>query len=132
MRYLVAEAGREDAVEIASAGTGDWHIGNAPDVRATSAARGRGITLEGAARQVRATDFDDYDLLVAMDRANQRDLQRLAPDDEARAKVVLLRDHDPEAEGELDVPDPYYGGDEGFEEVLDIVERSCRNLLSTL
>jgi protein-tyrosine phosphatase len=132
MRRLVAAAGREDALTLDSAGTGSWHVGNAPDERATVAARGRGITLEGAARQVTAADFEDFDLLVAMDRENQRDLRRLAPDDEARAKVVLLRDYDPEAGGDLDVPDPYYGGEDGFEEVLDIVERSCRNLLSTI
>jgi protein-tyrosine phosphatase len=132
MRHLVDAAGREDALTLDSAGTGGWHVGNPPDGRATSAARGRGITLTGAARQVRAADFDDFDLLVAMDRANQRDLRRIAPDDEARAKVVLLRDYDPEAGSDLDVPDPYYGGEDGFEEVLDIVERSCRNLLSTI
>jgi protein-tyrosine phosphatase len=132
MRHLVAEAGREDALSLDSAGTGSWHIGNAPDPRATAAAAERGITLAGAARQVTVADFDAFDLIVAMDAANARDLRRLAPDDAARAKVVLLRDHDPEAGGDLDVPDPYYGGEDGFETVLDIVERSCRNLLSTI
>jgi protein-tyrosine phosphatase len=132
MRHLVAAAVREDAVSLDSAGTGSWHIGHAPDPRATAAAAERGIRLEGAARQVTVADFDAFDLIVAMDAANARDLQRLAPDDAARAKVVLLRGYDPEADGALDVPDPYYGGEDGFETVLDIVERSCRNLLSTL
>jgi protein-tyrosine phosphatase len=132
MRRLVRDAGLQDAVRLDSAGTGDWHIGNPPDARATAAAALREITVDGRARQVTPADFADHDLIVAMDRANQRELLRLAPDEEARSRVVLLRDYDPEANGHLDVPDPYYGGADGFEEVLDIVERSCRNLLSTL
>ncbi len=131
MRHLVAEAGLEDTVSVQSAGTGSWHIGSAPDERSAAAARTRGITLEGAAQQVSAADFERFDLLVAMDRANERDLRALAPDEESRAKVVLLRAFDPEAvrTGDLDVPDPYYGGDDGFEHVLDIVERACRGVL---
>jgi protein-tyrosine phosphatase len=132
LRRLVAEAGREKEIEIDSAGTGDWHIGHPPDERATAAARERGITLEGEARQVRPADFADYDLVVAMDRSNQSDLMRMAPDEAAREKVVLLRDFDPEANGDLDVPDPYYGGEDGFEQVLDIVDRSARALLERL
>jgi protein-tyrosine phosphatase len=128
MRRLVAEADLEDSVEIDSAGTGDWHVGHAPDERATAAARARGITLEGAARQVTPADFEDYDLIVAMDRANERDLRALAPDDAARKKIVLLRSFDPGAD-DLDVPDPYYGGDDGFEHVLDVVDRAARGLL---
>ena len=131
MRHLVREAGLEDAVEVDSAGTGDWHVGSAPDRRATAAARERGIVLEGAARQVTLVDFDAFDLIVAMDASNRRDLERLAPDDTARAKVVALRDFDPLAveAGDLDVPDPYYGGDDGFGHVYDVVERACRGLL---
>jgi protein-tyrosine phosphatase len=129
LRQLVAEAGLEDEVEIDSAGTGDWHVGHPPDERATAAARARGVTLEGAARQVTPSDFEDYDLLVAMDRANQRDLLALAPDEAAREKVVLLRSFDATAGEDLDVPDPYYGGEDGFEHVLDVVERGARGLL---
>jgi protein-tyrosine phosphatase len=131
MRHLVREAGLEDQITIDSAGTGDWHIGSAPDARATAAARRRGIALDGAARQVTPEDFDRADLVVAMDASNRRDLERLAPDDAARAKVVALREFDPVAvrEGDLDVPDPYYGGDCGFEHVLDVVDRACRGLL---
>jgi protein-tyrosine phosphatase len=131
MRHLVREAGLEDEVTIDSAGTGSWHVGCSPDRRSTAAAAVRGITLEGQARQVTAADFERFDLLVAMDAANREDLQALAPDAGARAKVVALREFDPEAAaaGELDVPDPYYGGDDGFEHVLDVVERACRGLL---
>src|SRR3954451_20060757 len=87
MRSLVREAGLEDDVEVDSAGTGSWHVGHAPDERSTEAARGRGITLEGAARQVRPSDFERFDLIVAMDASNRRDLERLAPDAAARAKI---------------------------------------------
>jgi protein-tyrosine phosphatase len=124
MRSLVREAGLEDAVEIDSAGTGSWHVGHPPDARSTEAARARGITLEGAARQVTPADFERFDLLIAMDAANRRELQRLAPDDAARAKIRMLR------AGDLDVPDPYYGGEDGFEHVLDGVEEGCRALLA--
>ena len=131
MRHLIAEAGLEDQVVLESAGTGSWHVGSAPDERATGAARARGIVLEGAARQVTPADFGHFDLLVAMDRTSERDLLALAPDAEARGKVALLRSFDPEAaaSGDLDVPDPYYGGEDGFEHVLDVVERGCRGLL---
>jgi protein-tyrosine phosphatase len=134
MRSLLREAGLDGAVAIDSAGTGGWHAGEPPDERATAAARRRGIELDGAARQVRPADFRDFDLLIAMDRRNQRELQALAPDDEARAKVRLLREFDPASAGaaDVDVPDPYYGGDRGFEDVLDMVEAACRGLLDEL
>jgi low molecular weight protein-tyrosine phosphatase len=87
--------------------------------------------LEGAARAVTDEDFERFDLLLAMDRENERDLLARAPDAEARAKVRLLREFDPEsvAAGDLDVPDPYYGGPHGFDRVLDLVEAACRGLL---
>jgi protein-tyrosine phosphatase len=87
--------------------------------------------LEGAARQVRPSDFDDFDLLVAMDRGNRRELLALAPDAEAAAKVRLLREWEPGAT-DLDVPDPYYGEGRGFDDVLDMVQASCRALLDEL
>ncbi len=131
MRRLVDERGLADRIEIDSAGTGGWHVGAPPDERATAAARGRGITLDGAARRVDPADFDRYDLILAADRENLAALLALAPDDEARAKVRLLREFDPASveRGELEVPDPYYGADRGFEEVLDIVDAACRGLL---
>ena len=132
MRRLLEEAGLADRVEVESAGTGGWHAGEPPDERATLAARRRGITLAGAARQVRAADFRDFDLLIAMDRANLRELLAVAPDEEGAEKVRLLREFDPASSGDLDVPDPYYGGDRGFETVLDLVEAACRGLLDEL
>src|SRR4051794_37695378 len=95
MRRLVREAGLDDEVTIDSAGTGSWHVGSPPDERSTAAARARGIVLEGAARQVRPSDFEDFALLVAMDASNRRELERLAPKPEDRAKVVALREFDP-------------------------------------
>lgn len=130
MRHLVAEAGLAERVTIDSAGTGAWHVGEPPDRRSAEAAARRGITLEGAARQVRVEDFAEFDLLLAADRRNHADLLRLAPDDAARAKVRMLRDFEPGEGG--DVPDPYYGGPRGFDDVLDIVERACRGLLTSL
>jgi protein-tyrosine phosphatase len=134
MRSLIEREGMQADVSVDSAGTGAWHVGSPPDARATSAARSRGIALDGRARQVRAPDFDDFDLIVAMDRSNQRDLIAIAPYGDAREKVRLLREFDlaDTGLGDLDVPDPYYGGGEHFEEVLDIVTSGCEGLLEEI
>lgn len=126
MRSLLTDAGLDGDVEIESAGTGDWHIGKPADHRTVAAARERGYELTGTARQVRPSDFEEFDLIVAMDRSNFADLRALAPE-EAQGKIRLLREFG-DGDG-LDVPDPYYGGDDGFTEVLDIVERCCSTLL---
>lgn len=125
MRHLLRERGLDDRVEVASAGTGSWHVGSPPDPRSAAAAQRRGIALEGAAQQVTPADFADYDLLVAMDRSNERDLLALAPDDAGRAKVRLLLD-------DADVPDPYYGGPSGFDDVVALVHEACRRLLDEI
>jgi protein-tyrosine phosphatase len=127
MRSLLREAGLEDEVEVDSAGTGDWHLGDPPDPRAAAAARRRGIALDGEARQVAPRDFERYDLLLAADRSTLTRLRALAPDERAREKVRLLREFDPDA-ADPDVPDPYYAG--GFDEVVEIVEAACRGLLA--
>jgi protein-tyrosine phosphatase len=134
MRAVVAREGLDGEVEIDSAGIGDWHAGEPPDRRSTAAAQARGIVLEGAARQVTAADFDAYDLLLAADEQNVAALRALAPDDEAAEKIVLLRAFDPAAvaAGDLEVPDPYYGGADGFDRVIDLVETACEGLLSSL
>jgi protein-tyrosine phosphatase len=127
MRRLVRERGLEDEIEIDSAGTGGWHVGAPPDARATEAARRRGTELAGSARRFDPQrDFERFDLIVAMDAENKRDLLAIAPDHEAREKVRMFRP------GDLDVPDPYYGGDDGFEEVLDLVEEAAAELLREL
>jgi protein-tyrosine phosphatase len=130
MRALVAEAGMGDEIELDSAGTGAWHVGEPPDERATTAARARGIVLEGAARQVRIDDFERFDLILAMDGSNLHALRELAPEG-AREKVRLLREFDPACTdlSDLDVPDPYYDSQRGFEIVLDQVQAACEGLL---
>jgi protein-tyrosine phosphatase len=129
MRGLVSEAGLDGEIEIESAGTGDWHVGYPPDERSVAAAAERGVELTGEARQVARGDFDEFDLLIAMDAQNRDDLLALARSEEDRQKVRLLRSY---ADGELDVPDPYYGGEDGFAGVVEVVERSCRALLEDI
>jgi len=119
LRHLAKEAGID--VHVESAGTGDWHVGHPPDERAQHHARGRGYDLSAQrARQVERRDFEAFDLIVAMDRGHLRVLERQCPR-EHRAKLRMLAGRD--------VPDPYYGGPEGFEHVLDMVEAACRGLL---
>ena len=134
MRHVLREEGLEDAIEVDSAGTGAWHVGNGPDERSAAAALRRGITLDGAARQVAAGDLESFDLVLAADASNRRALIDLASDEDSRAKVRMLREFDARSReaGDLDVPDPYYGGDEGFDEVLDLVDAGTRGLLEEL
>src|SRR3954467_11843603 len=134
MRDLIRREGLEGEIEIDSAGTGGWHVGDPPDQRSAEAARRRGIELEGAARQFSAADFDRFDLILAMDEENRTALLRVAPDDEGRAKLRLVREFDPASNGApgLDVPDPYFGGEQGFENVLDLVDAAARGLLDEL
>lgn len=134
MRHLVDAADLAGRIEIDSAGTGAYHVGEPPDRRSAAAGRRRGIMLDGASRQFRRADFDRFDLVVAMDRENEAHLLALAPDEESRSRVHLLRSFHGRslAAGDLDVPDPYYGGGDGFELVLDIVEDGCRALLAHL
>lgn len=132
MADLVNRQGVAERVLIESAGTGGWHVGDGPDRRAAAEARRRGIPMAHHARQFTARDFARFDLVVAMDGENVADLRALAPDANAAAKVVLLRSFDPSAEAGAGVPDPYYGGPEGFAHVFDLVDRACRGLLTTL
>lgn len=113
-------------VEVDSAGTISYHAGDPADPRMRAAASARGYDLNSRARAVVPGDFDRFDLIVAMDRDNLADLSRYA--DEAESRLALLGDFLPE-EGRPDVPDPYYGGAEGFETVLDMIERACPALL---
>lgn len=131
MAKLVAEAGLQQEIELDSAGTGAWHVGEQPDTRARAAARARDIDLDSIARQVRTADFERFDLILAMDGSNLHALRQLAPDDEAREKVRLLREFDPASADlhDLDVPDPYYDSQRGFEIVLDQVQAACEGLL---
>ncbi|HEX2162523.1 MAG TPA: low molecular weight protein-tyrosine-phosphatase [Thermoanaerobaculia bacterium] len=132
MRHMLRDAGLENDVDVESAGTGGWHIGHPPDERATSAAKRRGIALESRAQRFIADHFDDFDLILAMDRQNLADLQAIAPPPaERRAEVRLFSEFLPPG-APPDVPDPYYGGDAGFERVLDLVERGCEAIVDHL
>jgi protein-tyrosine phosphatase len=123
-RHLVAEAGLAGDVEIASAGTGGWHVGDGADRRALAALRDRGYDGSShRARQFARDWFDRYDLVVALDRDNERALRSLAagvPGADGKIRLLL---------GEDEVPDPYYGGRAGFDHVLDLVEEACRALV---
>ena len=132
MRHKLREAGLEEDVDVESAGTGGWHVGHPPDERASAAAAARGIALESRAQRFEREHFEDFDLIVAMDSQNLADMRALAPHAAAEGKLVMLRDYDPEADGALDVPDPYYGGEQGFERVLDLLDEGCDALIAHL
>lgn len=128
LRHKVRAAGLEDRIEIDSAGTGDWHVGKAPDARTRAAALRRGYDLSSLrARQVSLADFSRYDLILAMDNANLRDLKHLRGSGGKAELDLFLRRYELEID---EVPDPYYGGEDGFERVLDLVERACDGLLT--
>ncbi|HEY7379195.1 MAG TPA: low molecular weight protein-tyrosine-phosphatase [Steroidobacteraceae bacterium] len=131
LRELVRREAPDLALEIDSAGIGDWHIGEPPDERALAAARRRGLDMSRLrARQIASEDFARFDFILAMDRANLADLRRRAPS-QYRERVQLFLEFAPELEVD-EVPDPYYGGEAGFEEVLDLAEQAARGLLSYL
>lgn len=135
MRGLVADAGLTGRIEVESAGTGGWHVGQGANPDALRAMSRHGYDGRGhAARQFLAGDFPRYDLVLGLDRANVADLRRMAPDAEARAKVSLLRDFDPGTPpgAELDVPDPWGGRDAGFDDVLAQVSAACVGLLARI
>lgn len=131
-RHLSRQSDPEYTFEADSAGTGSWHVGEPPDPRSAEVAARHGIPLEGVARQIRLDDFHDFDLILAMDHDNLQEIERLRGSSETRATLALLREFDSEAEGDLNVPDPYYGGPDGFERVFELVHRSCRALLDEL
>lgn len=134
LRHKLAEAGLAEEVLVESAGTGDWHLGQGADRRARATLVAAGYDDAHSARQFVTRFYDDYDLVLAMDADNLRDLRDLAPDSEIGDRVRLLRSYDPTTQDpdDLDVPDPYYGGDEGFALVLEQVERACDGVVAEL
>ena len=132
-REAVARAGWADRVHIESAGTGDWHIGKPPDRRATAAAAARGIDLSDLrAQQVQATDFERFDYVLAMDADNLADLEQMAnTQGNVRARIALFSTFSARYRGEA-VPDPYFGGEQGFERVLDMIEDASAGLLEEI
>lgn len=129
-RHQIVEAGLDDRVEIDSAGTHAYHVGEPPDRRAQAAAERRGVSLSGIrARRVRTDDFERFNYVIAMDRDNHAVLAEVA-DPEHHEKIRLFLEYSSGPESE--VPDPYYGGATGFERVLDLVEDASRGLLDEL
>lgn len=129
-RHLVKQAGLDDKIQIDSAGTHAYHVGEPPDARATAAAMNRRIDLtDQRARKVQREDFDRFDYILAMDQGNYADLQYLVGHDGQHPKLFLFLDfaHNP---GTREVPDPYYGGADGFEHVLDLVQSASEGLLA--
>jgi protein-tyrosine phosphatase len=127
-RHYVENAGLSEHIQIDSAGTHDYHIGDAPDLRTRRAAQQRGYEMSGLlGRQVGAEDFSRFDYVLAMDQSNLATLRRLAPPD-CKAAVQLFLEY-ARHHAEREVPDPYYGGADGFERVLDMVEDAAEGLL---
>ena len=119
-------------VRIDSAGTGAWHVGDPPDARMRAAGADVGLTIDGVAQRVDLAALQEADLVLAMDRSNLRDLQRVAESAGVYTPIVLFRDFDPEASGTAEVPDPYYGGPDGFAEVVQICRRTSERLVDAL
>ena len=132
MQDLVRERGVADRWEIDSAGTGNYHIGDLPDSRMRVHARRRGFDLRHICRQVRETDFSNFDLIIGMDDANCRNLRRMAPTPEDERKVFRMASFFGSFSRYDSVPDPYYEGAEGFELVLDMLADATQNLFDTV
>ena len=130
LRHKLREAGLADQVEVASAGTGDWHVGNPPDKRSQAAAKSRGYDLSAQrGRQVSRADFATYDLILAMDNSNLRNLKALQPASGRAELDLFLQRYQLEVD---EVPDPYHDGEQGFEQVLDLIESACDLLVIEL
>lgn len=127
LRDMIAKQGLGHATD--SAGTGDYHVGETPDRRAMKAMRDQGIDISDLrARHFRSTDFEEFDLLLAMDASNLRNMRAIAPTPALAEKAKLIMDFAPEHRLR-EVPDPYFGGDEGFVEVYDMLTVACANVL---
>ncbi|WP_326666894.1 low molecular weight protein-tyrosine-phosphatase [Streptomyces canus] len=129
-RALVAEAGLDGLVEVDSAGTGGWHEGDDADPRTVSVLEEHGYDGGHTARQFQPSWFSRLDLVIALDTGHLKALRRLAPTPQDAEKVRLLRSYDPAAGDDLDVPDPYYGGLDGFQQCLEMVEAASEGLLA--
>ena len=139
-KNLVEQAGLSSSFHVESAGIGGWHVGEPADPRAQATASTHGLQLTSRAKQFRLSDFARLDAIIALDLIVAEQLQRMAPTQADRAKVRLLREYDPLLDAragaaqsaDLDVPDPYAGGPEGFENAYQMIERSSRPLLVAL
>lgn len=128
MNHLIKQHGLEDQIICDSAGTSGYHVGNPPDRRMSAAALRREIRLEGQARQFQSLDFEDFDLILAMDKENYENILRLDRSGQYQHKVKLMCDFCTQHK-DREVPDPYYGGEAGFTYVIDLLVDACEGLL---
>lgn len=132
MNHLIEQADLENSISCDSAGTASYHVGNPPDRRMSSAAASKlGMELVGQARQLQPSDLKDFDLILAMDKANYQDILALDPTGKYRDKVHLMCEYCSKYSTQ-EVPDPYYGGTEGFNYVIDLLFDACRGLLESV
>ena len=127
---LVSREGLSAQIRIDSAGTSAWHEGEPADSRMRETARQQSIHISSRARQFLPSDFDRFNLVLAMDNINFERLKGLRSEKDVKGKLLLFRSFDPKNNGDLEVPDPYYGGDQGFQTVFAIVDRTCPKLLN--
>lgn len=130
--HKARQKGLEDKYQASSAGTSNWHVGEAPDARMRQVAARNGLVYDGRARQFTLSDFERYDYVIAMDAENRQHLHKMARNQDHWRKIHLLREFDPAGSPNAPVPDPYYGGLDGFEEVYRVIERSVEGLLEAL
>lgn len=131
MNHLLVARGLTEQISCDSAGTSGYHVGSAPDRRMTLAAQRQGITLTGSSRQFTKRDFEDFDIILAMDESNYRDILSMDLDQRFEHKVKLMcdfcQDH-----SDREVPDPYYGGEAGFDYVIELLTDACEGLLNDI
>ena len=130
-KHLIKREGIEDQFTIDSAGTGDWHIGELADKRMRAAAEKRGIEMTSRARQIREEDFKEFDLIIAMDDSNVANIKKIMVDEADVKKIKKMTDYQSD-KSVTNVPDPYFGGEEGFEYVLDLVNEASKGLINDL
>lgn len=129
MQYLVDKANANDRIEIDSAGIGAWHVGERPDRRMRSHGAAHGYNFNSVARQIRQDDLQHFDYIIVMDEENFYDVSRMAKTESERNKVRMMTDFCTNHPGHKAVPDPYYGGDKGFELVIELLEDACEGLM---
>ncbi|MBT6718802.1 MAG: low molecular weight phosphotyrosine protein phosphatase [Nitrospina sp.] len=132
MESLVKQEDLGKTILVSSAGVSGWHVGEPPDTRMQDTAQQNGISLNSLGRHFQSHDFKQMDLVLAMDHSNLNTLKSLRPIAETQDKLYLFRSFDPQNNGDLEVPDPYYGGDKGFQLVYEMVERTCPKILEHL
>ncbi len=129
-KHKVKERGLEHQIEADSCGTSNYHIGDNPDPRTIANAKKNGVSINHCGRQLSVEDIESFDYILAMDSSNFSNIHRLLKDEKHKPKIQMMRDYDPQGKG--DVPDPYYGGEKGFQEVFDILDRTMDRFLDKL